>query len=105
MELDEEAEPSILNNSVADTSVDEKPIVSWPLLKAESMLYPELDDEHCLYRYEGLRDDAIKVTQYESRLKNLLSKKDLMNSDEVPTSHTSCENCAYARQRSVYDTL
>ena len=57
-------------------------IVSWPLLKAESMLYPELDDEHCLYRYEGLRDDAIKVTQYESRLKNLLSKKDLMDSEE-----------------------
>ena len=30
---------------------------------------------------------------------------DTMNSDKIPNSHTSCENCAYARQRSVIDKL
>lgn len=26
-----------------------------------------------------------------------------LNSDEIPASHISCENCAYARQRSVFE--
>ena len=30
---------------------------------------------------------------------------DVINSDKIPDSHTSCENCAYARQRSVIDKL
>ena len=29
----------------------------------------------------------------------------VMNSEEVPESNKSCENCAYARQRSVIDSL
>ena len=28
---------------------------------------------------------------------------DCMNSDEMPESHVSCENCAYARQRKLFD--
>jgi hypothetical protein len=28
-----------------------------------------------------------------------------MNSENIPDSHDSCENCAYARQRSVIDTI
>ena len=30
---------------------------------------------------------------------------DVMNTDNIPESHLSCENCAYARQRSVIDVL
>ena len=30
---------------------------------------------------------------------------DVMNSEEIPEGHTSCENCAYARQRSVIDKI
>jgi len=26
-----------------------------------------------------------------------------MNQEEVPDGHESCENCAYARQRSLHD--
>jgi hypothetical protein len=28
---------------------------------------------------------------------------DCLNSDKLPESHTSCENCAYAKQRKNYD--
>ena len=31
------------------------------------------------------------------------SMVDLMNSGDVPEANSSCENCAYARQRSRYD--
>jgi len=30
---------------------------------------------------------------------------DTMNSENIPDSHDSFENCAYARQRSVIDTI
>ena len=30
---------------------------------------------------------------------------DVMNSNRVPESNESCENCAYARQRSSYDKI
>ena len=52
--------------------------------------------DETLIRYE------IKTDYLDEHLQGMV---DLMNSDEVPASHTSCENCAYARQRSVYDKI
>ena len=43
----------------------------------------------------------IKTDYLDEHLQGMV---DLMNSDD-PASHTSCENCAYARQRSVYDKI
>jgi len=28
---------------------------------------------------------------------------DCINSDQIPESHMSCENCAYAKQRKEFD--
>jgi hypothetical protein len=28
-----------------------------------------------------------------------------LNNNQIPPSHDSCENCAYARHRSVYDNI
>jgi len=94
-----EVESSVMEPSAADTKADEKPIVSWPLLKAESMLYPELDDEHCLYRYKGLRDDAIAASSYESRLSLLLhaddddddQKKSSSRRNRMPREHINID--------------
>ena len=51
---------------------------------------------------ETLIHYEIKTDYLDEHLQGMVN---LMNSDEVPTSHTSCENCAYARQRSAYDAL
>ena len=35
-----------------------------------------------------------------SKLKDMMKT---LNSDDIPLSNESCENCAYARERSIYD--
>ncbi|CAM8392311.1 PD-(D/E)XK endonuclease-like domain, AddAB-type [Candidatus Methylopumilus planktonicus] len=40
------------------------------------------------------------VTWISSKIKDMIK---LINQKEVPEGHESCENCAYARQRSVFD--
>ena len=44
----------------------------------------------------------IKTDYLEDEIQKMI---DVMNSSEIPNSHESCENCAYARQRSVIDKL
>ena len=44
----------------------------------------------------------VKTDYLEDDIQKMI---DLMNSDNIPESHLSCENCAYARQRSVIDSL
>ena len=44
----------------------------------------------------------IKTDYLEDEIQKMI---DVMNSTEIPNSHESCENCAYARQRSVIDKL
>lgn len=44
----------------------------------------------------------IKTDYLEAEIQKMI---DTMNSDNIPDSHESCENCAYARQRSVIDKL
>ena len=44
----------------------------------------------------------IKTDYLEAEIQKMI---DTMNSDNIPSSHDSCENCAYARQRSVIDKL
>ena len=51
---------------------------------------------------ETLIHYKIKTDYLDDHIQGMI---DLMNSEDVPESNFSCENCAYARQRSVYDTL
>ena len=44
----------------------------------------------------------IKTDYLETEIQRMI---DTMNSEKIPNSHDSCENCAYARQRSVIDKL
>ena len=44
----------------------------------------------------------IKTDYLETEIQRMI---DTMNSENIPSSHDSCENCAYARQRSVIDRL
>ena len=44
----------------------------------------------------------VKTDYLEDDIQKMI---DLMNTDNIPESHLSCENCAYARQRSVIDVL
>ena len=44
----------------------------------------------------------VKADYLEDDIQKMI---DLMNSNNIPESHLSCENCAYARQRSVIDSL
>ena len=44
----------------------------------------------------------IKTDYLEDEIQKMI---DVMNSTEIPNSHESCENCAYARQRSAIDKL
>ena len=44
----------------------------------------------------------IKTDYLETEIQRMI---DTMNSEKIPNSHESCENCAYARQRSVIDKL
>ena len=44
----------------------------------------------------------IKTDYLETEIQKMI---DAMNSENIPNSHESCENCAYARQRSVIDKL
>ena len=44
----------------------------------------------------------IKTDYLEAEIQKMI---DAMNSENIPSSHDSCENCAYARQRSVIDKL
>ena len=46
--------------------------------------------------------DLIEKTEDEDKIQKMI---DTMNSTKIPEGHESCKNCAYARQRSVYDTL
>ena len=41
----------------------------------------------------------------QTATENIESMISCMNSEKVPDGHSSCENCAYARQRSVYDNI
>ena len=42
----------------------------------------------------------IKTDYLEDELEKMI---DLMNSKEIPKSHESCENCAYSKQRTMFD--
>jgi hypothetical protein len=44
----------------------------------------------------------IRTDYLETEIQKMI---DAMNSENIPSSHDSCENCAYARQRSVIDKL
>mgnify|MGYP001346554932 CR=1 FL=1 len=44
----------------------------------------------------------IKTNYLETEIQKMI---DTINSENIPNSHESCENCAYARQRSVIDKL
>ena len=44
----------------------------------------------------------VKTEYLEDDIQKMI---DVMNTDNIPESHLSCENCAYARQRSVIDVL
>ena len=44
----------------------------------------------------------IKTDYLETEIQKMI---DAMNSENIPNSHESCENCAYARQRSIIDRL
>ncbi len=44
----------------------------------------------------------IRTDYLETEIQKMI---DAMNSENIPSSHESCENCAYARQRSVIDKL
>ena len=54
-------------------------------------------------------DFAETLVPYEWNIDWIPEKLDRMletlNSDEMPESNVSCMNCAYARQRSIYDKL
>ena len=51
---------------------------------------------------EVLINYKIKTDYLETEIQKMI---DAMNSENIPNSHESCENCAYARQRSVIDKL
>ena len=51
---------------------------------------------------EVLIHHEIKTDYLEEEIQKMINS---MNSEEIPEGHTSCENCAYARQRSVIDKL
>lgn len=51
---------------------------------------------------ETLIHYEIKTDYLENDIQEMI---DVMNSKNVPDGNYSCENCAYARQRSVYDSL
>ena len=51
---------------------------------------------------ETLIHHKIKTDYLEDKIQKMI---DTMNSTKIPEGHESCKNCAYARQRSVYDTL
>ena len=40
------------------------------------------------------------ISWIDERVQNMI---DCMNSDKLPESHLSCENCAYAKQRNIFD--
>ena len=44
----------------------------------------------------------VNTDYHEDKIQKMI---DIMNSEKVPDSNESCENCAYARQRSVIDKL
>ena len=49
---------------------------------------------------EVLIQDKINTDYLEDEFKKMI---DLMNSKEIPKSHESCENCAYSKQRTMFD--
>ena len=51
---------------------------------------------------EVLIHHEIKTDYLEEEIQKMI---DVMNSEEIPEGQTSCENCAYARQRSVIDKI
>ena len=71
-------------SSIKDLSIDE-------LIKHGQMLFDETLILH-----------KVKTDYIHKEVQQMI---DTMNSDKIPNSHTSCENCAYARQRSVIDKL
>ena len=40
------------------------------------------------------------ISWLDEQVQNMI---DCMNSDKLPESHVSCENCAYAKQRNFFD--
>jgi len=44
----------------------------------------------------------VNTDYHEDKIQKMI---DIMNSEKVPDSNESCENCAYARQRSAIDKL
>ena len=51
---------------------------------------------------EILIHHSINTDYLEENIESMIS---CINSENVPVGHSSCENCAYARQRSVYDNI
>ena len=64
----------------------------------------EIDEGfHCKMLFdEVLIHYKIKTDYLETEIQKMI---DTMNSDDITESHSSCENCAYARQRSAIDKL
>ena len=56
--------------------------------------YGKMEFEETLVPYEN------DFSWIDEEVQNMI---DCMNSDEIPESHMSCENCAYARQRKEYE--
>ena len=86
------------------------------LLKAQNL--KEVSDDAYLYvvNARGLEEEfdnkllfeptlihtKIKTDYLEDEIQNMI---DTMNSTKIPDSNKSCNNCAYARQRSNSDTF
>ena len=51
---------------------------------------------------EILIHHKVKTDYIEDEIQNMI---DAMNSTDIPKSHESCENCAYARHRLIYDEI
>ena len=65
-------------------------------LEADEGFHGKMEFEETLIRYE------VQTEYLDNDIQIMI---DAMNSNEIPDSNISCENCAYARQRSVIDSL
>ena len=65
-------------------------------IEADDGFHGKMLFDETLIKYE------VKTDYLDEDIQKMI---DIMNSDKVPESHKSCENCAYARQRSVIDNL
>ena len=88
--------------------------VSYPLNKEFLLIYPEgmtsiselnNDDVENLLNTGGYLNKACTSTNNSIGEKLNAEMLKTMNSEEIPHSNKSCENCAYAMQRTVVDQM